>query len=149
MAAGEQVDAIVQQTNELVQARTFPWSELPELVQGLVRLVVGWRDDSDRLFPWLGELASPPRTDSLSVEGRKVVERLMQIDNLAALIASPAAVAEEIAGLRGLLDESAARESAASESAARPPEAAEVKRWLDELARQIESSAAAARELDR
>ncbi|MCI0362153.1 MAG: hypothetical protein L0211_27035 [Planctomycetaceae bacterium] len=112
---------------------------MPELVQGLTRLVAGLDLEFQDLFPWAEELAGPPPTAGLPADVREalggLLGKLKGADNLAALVSLPDALAEVIACLRRTL-------AAADHSGAR-----EIASWLDELENHLDDSAAAAREM--
>ena len=141
-AAQEQLALVAASAADLERARSIPWSELPDLVKGLIRLAEDVNVEFQQLFPWVATLAHPPTDPHRSAAGReamaRLTDKLLAADNLAALIALPSAIKAELA----LLREETTRPEAAG--ALLEP----VREWFDSLAKQVDSASSAATDLD-
>ena len=141
-AAREQSAVVQAHSAELVAMRTFPWSEVADLVQGLTQLISGASDEFERLFPWATSLAHPPAASGTSANCRtalqRLIERLKASDSLAALVGQSQVIKAEVAALRTAFAECHGEQSATAQAL----------EWLNELEAHVASSSAAAQELD-
>ncbi len=135
-ASREELELVVPHTEELVRARTFPWSELPDLVAGLKRLIDGLDHDFQSLFAWEADLAKVPDLASEHTAARPLLDaittRLAATNNVRSLAALADVLGPEIARLRAIA----------------MPAGRTMAAWITTLEEHVAASSTAARQLD-